>query len=1633
MRTAKKIADNKSVLQDLVPLNALSDERFNEISEKIVIEVVKSGRYVFRNGDRDNRTVYLLEGKLDLIDENRKVTGEIVAGSDASRHPFINQQPRPLSARANGKAVIAWIDSGLLDVFLTWDQSNTADALELEVEDSGDWMTRLLKSETFRKLPPYKLQGVLVRMKAVPVRQGDVVISQGDEGDYFYTIDEGKCRITRLEDDGKKHVLAELGAGDSFGEEALVSESHRNASVTMLTDGQLMRLAKQDFDELLKTQHLRYIDYATASSLVNDGAVWLDVRTPDEYEDSAFEDSVNLPLASLRGEIPELVFNSSYVICCDTGRRSDSAAFVLSHKGFDVYVLEGGMATLQKPERAGDVAGAAADEVRQLEGLREENAALQKSNAVLGADLENQSRRVSELTAQVEQSRGELGESVEKLGVMFAQIDAYEKERLELHERLAAAQENQQEQLLELQQTLADQQVKNAALEQQSAAEVLRIRSGADRSAQDLQKLATEKQQLTGELTQMRGRVAALESKLQEANASIASAGEHSDDVVKTLREENSSLSERLHAQESQLQDLQERLDAAARSGEDSQSVMDESLQHLKSDLDAANRTIDSLREEIRTVTAAADEAGRQLAGQASARLEGLESEHAQALAAMEHELEQARQAGSELEQQIAQLAADGQAALAESDRVSQSRLAEAAAVQEELSTELSALRQAQEEWEAARSALEQSQETLRQEHEEERASLQRQLEGLESEHAQALAAMEHELEQARQAGSELEQQIAQLAADGQAALAESDRVSQSRLAEAAAVQEELSTELSALRQAQEEWEAARSALEQSQETLRQEHEEERASLQQQLESMSVSAEETANELLSRLEHEQQRGLVSERQLADKDGKIAALEQSLVDAGAEKLALEDEAGRLHRRLEEAQATLQQREEHARELELENAATLSKSHEELTRKNENEKALQGQIDRLRKKLEQTSQDSQKTRESSLDDLDTLREELHHERQARAEERAQMAARQRELKEQLAAISTQHEANISDHAGAIEQALEAAREEERSRLQSLQESHAETEERLVRVQAELQKAHEEIAQLDQQEKARRQAEIDAVREQNEQAESAITQLETQLKQLTRERDTALDEQHELRVRMNSLRGEVEVAHGLVTTDGQGHPEDTEALRAELEEARDNIKIAARLRAEAESAREQMAAEVQRLRAQYASDADTNSDTLEPLHVPSLDMTGPVDEQQSGAENLTPLVAEPVVADAHNAGVTDTERRGMHPLGKLVMAVLLLAVCGVTAWLVMGRPDGWMVETGDIITASPVDPAIPGEVSVIPAVTPIDSSRARAATLPGTPADDAPEQLAAASPEKSAATQSTERPVKPGFVGTQPLQLDEPAVPAVTDLNAETAAVSPAPVPDSAPPVGRSFRDSLAGGGKGPAMIELLSATYQMGSGNSLNFDEGPRHTVSLPAFSISEREVTFEDFDRFARATGRRLPFDETWGRGKRPVINVSWHDAVAYTRWLSENTGRKYRLPSEAEWEYAARAGSTYSYWWADTRGTVHANCFDCGSRWDGSQTAPVGSFESNPFGLYDMSGNVQEWTADCYQNSYVGAPADGSARVTADCSQRVVRGGAYSSPMDSLRSANRGQLSQDTRLDNLGFRVVREQ
>ena len=435
MRTAKKVTIDNQLLQELVPLNALSEAKFKELSRKIVIEEVLAGRSIFRKGDRDNQSIYLLEGKINLIDGSRKVTGEVEAGMEISRYPIANQQPRSLSARAVKKVVIAKIDSSLLDVFLTWDQSDTTEAVEIAAESNQDWMTHILQSEAFIKIPPSKIQSLLIKMEAVPVKAGDVVIRQGDEGDFFYTLHEGHCAVTRKDSpDGEEQFLAELHEGDSFGEDALMSDDRRNATVTMLTDGLLMRLAKQDFIELLKNPLVVRVDYEQAVAMVDDGAVWVDVRTPDEYAHDALEDSVNIPLSCLRDELPELIFNSKYIICCDTGRRSESAGFMLSHKGLDVYVLEGGIpnasseATPEEDcgEPVADIELATPDtaEEAMAPGIyvaeEEDFDSLRADNEKLLAELKEKQSVETRLKEQIEQLCGELGESNDKLSVLYA-------------------------------------------------------------------------------------------------------------------------------------------------------------------------------------------------------------------------------------------------------------------------------------------------------------------------------------------------------------------------------------------------------------------------------------------------------------------------------------------------------------------------------------------------------------------------------------------------------------------------------------------------------------------------------------------------------------------------------------------------------------------------------------------------------------------------------------------------------------------------------------------------------------------------------------------------------------------------------------------------------------------------------------------------------------------------------------------------------------------------------------------------------------------------------------------------------------------------------------------------------------
>jgi formylglycine-generating enzyme required for sulfatase activity len=232
--------------------------------------------------------------------------------------------------------------------------------------------------------------------------------------------------------------------------------------------------------------------------------------------------------------------------------------------------------------------------------------------------------------------------------------------------------------------------------------------------------------------------------------------------------------------------------------------------------------------------------------------------------------------------------------------------------------------------------------------------------------------------------------------------------------------------------------------------------------------------------------------------------------------------------------------------------------------------------------------------------------------------------------------------------------------------------------------------------------------------------------------------------------------------------------------------------------------------------------------------------------------------------------------------------------------------------------------------------------------------------------------------------------------------------------------------------------PEMIVVPAGNFTMGSPateRGRRDDEGPQHPVTFARqFAVAKFELRFDEWQAYiAERWLGNFPSDQGWGRGGRPVINVSWKDAKAYVAWLSKRTGKHYRLLSEAEYEYASRAGSTAAYPWGDDvklTGQPMANCNGCGSKWNG-QTAPVGSFPSNKFGLYDVAGNVWEWIEDCYHANYSGAPTDGSAWVTGDCARQVVRGGSYLDTPDRLRSANRGNDWSVTQAKGLGLRVAR--
>ena len=335
-------------IKSFSPINSLNPENAQELIKKVTATAVQSGHYIFKKGDADKMHVYVLKGEIELVDD-KKVVKVVKAGTADGLQPLAHGFPRPLSARARTDAVVTKINSDMLDIMLTWDQtgSYTVEGVD-EEDDETDWMTRILQTRAFHRIPPANIQAMFMRMESVSFKPGEKVIEQDADGDFFYIIKEGRCLVTRSTPANPNGVkLAALSTGDSFGEEALISDSKRNATITMLTEGHLMRLNKEDFNSLLNEPLLNWVEYDAARKLVDEGAVWFDVRLPTEHKAKHLKGSINIPLIFLRMKSNSLDPKKKYVIYCDTGRRSSAASFLLNEKDIESYVLKDGVDTAE--------------------------------------------------------------------------------------------------------------------------------------------------------------------------------------------------------------------------------------------------------------------------------------------------------------------------------------------------------------------------------------------------------------------------------------------------------------------------------------------------------------------------------------------------------------------------------------------------------------------------------------------------------------------------------------------------------------------------------------------------------------------------------------------------------------------------------------------------------------------------------------------------------------------------------------------------------------------------------------------------------------------------------------------------------------------------------------------------------------------------------------------------------------------------------------------------------------------------------------------------------------------------------------------------------------------------------------
>lgn len=535
----------------LVPINNLQAKQQEQLLATAELLSFRKRDCVFQQGDRDFFSYYLLAGELEMWSGDqliKKVTG----GEAASFQPLAQLQPRQMSAKALGNIQVLRIDRRLLDKFLSLGNDDLAAPPTIEVEEyetvgTLDWLTSMLQSELFARIPPSNIQRLIDTLESINVKTGEVIIRQGSAGDYYYIIQTGSCEVCRATRLGKEIRLAELGPGDTFGEEALVSNSKRNATVRMLSDGALGRLTQEHFIELISEPVLKSVGLDTAKGMVSAGARWVDVRFPEEHQANGLAGSLNLPLSFLRARLKELDLKGRYVAYCDTGGRSSAAAFLLTQEGYDVcYVGGGAIDELDRQQLPAAPSPPAPDPVPTPAAP---SATAQRAAAMVDAEVNAQA-----LAAEVAKARIQIAQAqrlIAEAATTKRNAETYVQQQLE-SERARISQEE-----AAVRAKLEEAQRLKVTLEQQhaaAAAEVTRQREAQAAHAEALQR------EIEGALQDKEARLEEVYRKqaqqLEQLQAAHAQERRTLDDTWQQIELESSMSRERLAAAERLEKDL---------------------------------------------------------------------------------------------------------------------------------------------------------------------------------------------------------------------------------------------------------------------------------------------------------------------------------------------------------------------------------------------------------------------------------------------------------------------------------------------------------------------------------------------------------------------------------------------------------------------------------------------------------------------------------------------------------------------------------------------------------------------------------------------------------------------------------------------------------------------------------------------------------------------------------------------------------------------------------------------------------------------------------------------------------------------------------------------------------------------